>query len=236
MMDKSKPGIWITGASSGIGRAAVKEFTSVGCNVFASARRVNELEKLAEEIGESQVGVYPCNVASQANVSQTFKKIIAEYPVNCLVNNAGVTSFKSAEDCSIREINEIINSNLLGSIYTIKAVLPFMKDNGGGTIINVLTFATEKTFLNSSAYTASKMGLKGYAKVLREEVRNYNIRVMNIIPGATETPMWDRKVREKEGNRMMDAENIARVMVSSFLHKDNVVFEEIVVRPIGGDI
>jgi len=236
MMDKSKSGIWITGASSGIGWAAAKEFSSVGCNVFASARRVNELEKLAEEIGNSQVGVYPCNVASQANVNQTFKKISADYKIDCLINNAGVTSFKLAEDNSIKEINEIINSNLLGSIYTIKAVLPQMKKNGKGTIINILSFAIEKTFLNSSAYTASKMGLLGYSRVLREEVRDYNIRVMNIIPGVTETPMWSREVREKEGSRMMNAESIARIMVSSFLHKDNVVTEEIVVRPVGGDI
>jgi len=236
MMDKSKSGIWITGASSGIGWAAAKEFSSVGCNVFASARRVNELEKLAEEIGNSQVGVYPCNVASQANVNQTFKKISADYKIDCLINNAGVTSFKLAEDNSIKEINEIINSNLLGSIYTIKAVLPQMKKNGKGTIINILSFAIEKTFLNSSAYTASKMGLLGYSRVLREEVRDYNIRVMNIIPGVTETPMWSREVREKEGSRMMNAESIARIMVSSFLHKDNVVTEEIIVRPVGGDI
>ena len=235
-MEKSKSGIWITGASSGIGWAAAKEFSSVGCNVFASARRVNELEKLADEIGNAQVGVYPCNVASQANVNQTFKKISADYKIDCLVNNAGVTSFKPAEDNSIKEINEIINSNLLGSIYAIKAVLPHMKKNGGGTIINILSFAIEKTFINSSAYTASKMGLLGYSRVLREEVRDYNIRVMNIVPGATETPMWAREIREKEGSRMMNAESIARIMVSSFLHKDNVVTEEIVVRPIGGDI
>ncbi|MEJ2494369.1 MAG: SDR family NAD(P)-dependent oxidoreductase [Ignavibacteriaceae bacterium] len=199
-MEKSKSGIWITGASSGIGWAVAKEFSSVGCNVFASARRVNELEKLADEIGNAQVGVYPCNVASQANVNQTFKKISADYKIDCLVNNAGV------------------------------------KKNGGGTIINILSFAIEKTFINSSAYTASKMGLLGYSRVLREEVRDYNIRVMNIVPGATETPMWAREIREKEGSRMMNAESIARIMVSSFLHKDNVVTEEIVVRPIGGDI
>jgi len=235
-MDKSKPGIWITGASSGIGKAAAKEFASVGCNIFASSRRVNELEKLKKEIGSSQVDIYPCNVASQTNVNQTFKKITAEFPINCLVNNAGITSFKSAEENSIKEINDIINSNLLGSIYTIKAVLPFMKKNGGGTIINVLSFAVKKTFINSSAYTASKMGLEGYTNVLREEVRNYNIRVLNIIPGATETPMWGRDVREKEGSRMMNTESIARIMVSAFLHKDNVVTEEIVVRPISGDI
>lgn len=236
-MNNEKAGIWITGASSGIGKAAVKAFASVGCNVFASARRVTELERLVEELDEKfQIGVYPCNVASQANVDLVVKKIVSEHEINCLVNNAGVTSFKLAEENSIKEIDEIININLLGSIYTIKAVLPQMIKMGGGTIINVLSFATKKIFTNSSTYTASKMGLLGYSRVLREEVRKYNIRVMDIIPGPTETPMWSKETREENSERMMNAENIARLMVSSFLQSDNLVTEEIVIRPIQGDL
>jgi short-subunit dehydrogenase len=235
-MDKEKTGIWITGASSGIGKAAVKEFTSVGCNVFASSRRVIELERLLEDDENALVNIYPCNVASRANVDQTFKKITSEYKINCLINNAGITTFKSAEENTIKEIDEVINTNLLGSIYTIKSVLPHMKKNGGGTIINVLSAVTEKIFTNSSIYTASKAGLLGYSKVLREEVRNYNIRIINIIPGATETPIWKRELREANHFRMMQPENIARVMVSSYLQKDNIVTEEIVLRPIQGDL
>jgi len=233
-MDKEKAGIWITGASSGIGKATVKEFTSVGCNVFASARRVTELEKLIED--GNQIGIYPCNVASSANVNQTFKKISAEYNINCLINNAGITSFKLAEENSIKEIEEVINTNLLGSIFTIKAVLPHFKKIGGGTIINVLSVVTEKTFTNSSVYTASKMGLLGYSRVLREEVRKYNIRVINILPGATETPIWTREMREENSERMMNPESIARTIVSAFLQSDNLVAEEIVLRPLQGDL
>ena len=235
-MNKDKAGIWITGASSGIGVATLKEFVSVGCNVFASARRVSELNRLIKNGNKDQIGIYPCNVASRANVDQTFKKISSEYNINCLINNAGVTSFKSAEENSIKEIDEIINTNLLGSIYTIKAVLPHFKKIGGGTIINVLSVVTKKTFTNSSAYTASKMGLLGYAKVLREEVRKLDIRVINIIPGATETPMWARETREENSNRMMSPESIARLMVSAFLQSDNLVVEDIVVRPLQGDL
>jgi len=235
-MDKEKAGIWITGASSGIGIATLKEFVSVGCNVFASARRVNELNRLIKNDDKAQIGIYPCNVASRANVDQTFKKISKEYNINCLINNAGITSFKSAEENSIKEIDEIINTNLLGSIYTIKAVLPHFKNIGGGTIINVLSVVTKKTFTNSSAYTASKMGLLGYARVLREEVRKHNIRVINVIPGATDTPMWTRETREESSNRMMSPESIARLMVSAFLQSDNLVVEDIVVRPLQGDL
>ncbi len=235
-MDKEKAGIWITGASSGIGKATVNEFVSVGCNVFASARRVNELNRLTENDDESQIGIYPCNVASRANVDQTFKKISAEYNINCLINNAGITSFKSAEENSIKEIDEVINTNLLGSIYTTKAVLPHFKKIGGGTIINVLSIVTEKTFTNSSVYTASKMGLLGYARVLREEVRKYNIRVINVLPGATETPIWTREMREENSERMMKPESIARLIVSTFLQSDNLVAEEIIIRPLQGDL
>jgi short-subunit dehydrogenase len=235
-MDKEKSGIWITGASSGIGKATVNEFVSVGCNVFASARRVNELNRLTENDDESQIGIYPCNVASRANVDQTFKKISAENNINCLINNAGITSFKSVEENSIKEIDEVINTNLLGSIYTTKAVLPHFKKNGSGTIINVLSIVTEKTFTNSSVYTASKMGLLGYARVLREEVRKYNIRVINVLPGATETPIWTREMREENSERMMKPDSIARLIVSTFLQSDNLVAEEIVIRPLQGDL
>jgi NADP-dependent 3-hydroxy acid dehydrogenase YdfG len=235
-MDKEKAGIWITGASSGIGKATLNEFVSVGCNVFASARRVNELNRLTENDSESQIGIYPCNVASRANVDQTFKKISAENNINCLINNAGITSFKSVEENSIKEIDEVINTNLLGSIYTTKAVLPHFIKIDGGTIINVLSIVTEKTFTNSSVYTASKMGLLGYARVLREEVRKYNIRVINVLPGATETPIWTREMREENSERMMNPVSIARLIVSTFLQSDNLVAEEIVIRPLQGDL
>ncbi|GBD88129.1 sepiapterin reductase [bacterium BMS3Abin03] len=235
-MNSSKAGIWITGASSGIGKAAALEFASVGCNVFASARRVTELERLKEDADESALSIFPCNIASRANVDQTFKKIVSNHKVDCLVNNAGITSFKTAEENSVKEIDEVIATNLLGAIYTIKTVLPYMIKNDGGTIINVLSVVTEKVFTGSSAYTASKMGLFGYSKVLREEVRKYNIRVINIIPGATETSIWTRELRNEYSERMMKPESVARVMVSAFLQRDNLVTEEIVIRPIQGDL
>jgi short-subunit dehydrogenase len=237
-MAEKKTGIWITGASSGIGRAAAIEFARVGCRVYASARRSTELQRLEKEVEKEKFEIesYPCNVASSANVDQTVKKIMASGTIDCLVNNAGVTTFKDAVDNSVQEINDIINTNLLGSIYAIKYVLPVMIENGGGTIINVLSSAAKKVFTGSSAYTASKMGMLGYANVLREEVRKYNIRVINIIPGATETPMWSQEVRKENSDNMMTSEEVARLLVWSYLQKGKLVSEEIVVKPVTGDL
>ncbi len=234
----TKAGIWVTGASSGIGKAIAVEFAKIGCNVFISARRVAELERVREENEEYEdnIHIFPCNIASSANVEQTYKKIINEFNLDCLVNNAGITSFKAAEDNSINEINDIINTNLLGSLYTIKSVLSGFKKEKSGTIINILSVIVNKVLTNSSLYAASKMGLWGYSKVMREEVRKHNIRVINIIPGATETPIWSQQIRKEKSELMMNPESLARIVVSSFLHKDNLVTEEIVLRPLTGDL
>ncbi len=237
-MKEKRAGVWITGASSGIGKATAKEFAKVGCDVFVSARRATELERLKKELSKDKLTIelHPCNVASSANIDQVVKKISAKHKINCLVNNAGVTTFKDALDNSIQEINDIINTNLLGSIYAIKYVLPHMIENGGGTIINIISSAAKKIFTASSAYTASKAGLLGYTNVLREEVRKHKIRIINIHPGATETPMWSQDVRKENSNRMMTSEEIGRLIVWAFLQEGNVVTEDIDVKPIQGDL
>lgn len=237
-MKNHSNGIWITGASSGIGKAASKEFARIGSKVFVSSRRKSELERLNNELKEENLSVeiFPCNIASSSNVDQTAKKILSVNKIDCLINNAGITSFKLAEENSINEIEDIIHTNLLGPIYSIKSVLPSMIKQGGGTIINILSVVTKKVFLKSSAYSASKNGLIGYANSLREEVRKYNIRIINVIPGATRTAMWTAGMREKYGDRMMTAEEIAQVIVWLYLQKGNLVTEEIVLRPILGDL
>jgi short-subunit dehydrogenase len=238
MTEQLKSGVWITGASSGIGRAAAGEFAKTGARVFVSSRRATELERLNTELSKDKLGVevFPCNIASSTNVEQTVKKITAVHPIDCLINNAGITSFKRAESNSIQEINDIINTNLLGAIYAIKFVLPQMIERGGGTIINIISIIAKKVFTNGSVYAASKTGLLAYANSLREEVRKYNIKVINVVPGATETPIWREEVRKDNAGKMMKAEDIGQLLVWLYLQKGNMVTEEIVLRPITGDL
>ncbi|MDP4115319.1 MAG: SDR family oxidoreductase [Bacteroidota bacterium] len=237
-MIKAKTGIIITGASSGIGKAAAKEFARTGFKIFTIARRINELNRINDELEKEKISVetFPCNVASATNVEQVIKKIVAENRIGCLINNAGITSFKPALDNSVKDITDIISTNLLGSIYNIKYLLPHFIKNEGGTIINIISTAARKLFTESSAYTASKMGLLGYTDVLREEVRKHNIRVINVLPGATDTSMWSVEDRKEHSHRMMTADDVARTLVWLFLQQGNLVTEEITIRPIAGDI
>ncbi|NJD21966.1 MAG: SDR family oxidoreductase [Melioribacter sp.] len=237
MADK-KNAVWITGTSSGIGKALAVEFARNNIFVIGTARRLELLFKLKKDLGEHENNFEPhqLDVTDYSAIDQFYKKILSNYKVDCLINNAGITSFKKAIDDSIEEIENILRVNLFGGIYTIKTVLPEMLEKQSGTIINILSMVTKKVFTSSSAYTASKSGLLGYTTVLREEVRGKNIRIINVLPGATVTEIWSNEVIRKHRDSMMDAEEIAKLIFRLYSEKSNMIAEEIILRPLKGDL
>ncbi|MFA5803493.1 MAG: SDR family oxidoreductase [Melioribacteraceae bacterium] len=229
--------IWITGASSGIGKSLAIEFANSGYHVYATARRKEKLEVLQNAIQTGAIiNSYPLDISTRENVFSFVEKTFGVEGIDCLINNAGITSFKKVEHNLLEDIESIIHTNLLGSIYTIKAVLPFMIKRNKGTIVNILSVVTEKIFHQSGAYSASKAGLKAFSQVLREEVRKYNIRVINVYPAATDTEIWSPEVSSKYGFRMMNPDNVASLILSIYKQEGNIVTEEIVLRPIEGDL
>ena len=230
--------VWITGAGTGIGRELTKEFYKNGKNLILTSRRKETLERLKKEIQveNNSLNIVLIDVSNSDEIIESVKKLGKESSIECLINNAGVTSFDKAEDNSIEQIKEIIETNLLGAIYMIKAVLPQMQERKKGTIINILSVVTKKIFANSSAYSASKAGLLAYTNVLREELRESNIRIINVMPGATKTPIWPNNALEKFSDRMMTPENIAKIVYDIYSINSNMVVEDIVLRPIKGDL
>ncbi len=224
----------VTGASSGIGKSLVEKLASAGVTVFAASRRTDAAEKLKEQYPDSVIPI-KLDVADTESIS-AFAKQLDNYEISGLVNNAGITSFTKAEKDDPVLIKNIIDTNLLGAIFVTKAVLPIMIEQKYGKIINTGSVVAEKVFTKSSAYSASKSGLIAYMKVLREEVRNYNIQVTNVLPGATQTAIWADEAIEKFGNRMMKVEDVAEVLYKICLDNSSVVYEEVVLRPSGGDL
>ena len=237
-MVNNKNTVWITGASSGIGKALSLEFARNNIFVIGTARRLELLNEIKKELADFGNNFEPhqLDITDFAAVDQFHKNILSRLKIDCLINNAGTTSFKKAIDDSIADIENILRVNLLGGIYTIKTVLPEMLERESGTIINILSVVTQKVFTSSSAYTASKSGLLGYTKVLREEVRDKNIRVINVLPGATVTEMWSDKVVQKYGDSMMDTKSIANLVFRLYSEKSNMITEEIILRPLKGDL
>jgi len=237
-MIKKTSAIWVTGASSGIGKAVAVEFCKQKKTVIASARNKQALLDVKESLDE--LGNYfiplPLDVSKRNLMEKKLIKSSQNYFIETLVNNAGVTSFNPAEDESFENIEQIVKVNLMGAIFATKLVLSEMIKKKKGTIINILSVASKKIFTESSVYSASKAGLEMYMNILREEVRKYNIRIINIFPGASKTAIWPDEMLEQFGKRMMLPEDIAALIFSLCNSNNSVVPEEVVLRPIKGDL
>jgi 3-oxoacyl-[acyl-carrier protein] reductase len=230
----AEPYVWITGASSGIGFALTEVLLHNGYNVFGTARREVHPYTGAKK---GKFLAYQADIANTAEIKSALEYLRTNDGfVQTLVNNAGITSFTPAEKDSIQLITGIINTNLLGAIIAIKSVLPDMIEKHGGSIINILSTVTHKVYTYSSAYSASKSGLLAYTDVLREEVRKENIKVINVVPGPTATPIWSEQVLKGSSKKMMKAEDVANIILQLLQNDSTSVPEEIRLKQISGDL
>lgn len=228
--------VWITGASAGIGKALSIKFANNNHFVFGSGRRKNPFNDNVSDFNKNNFKYLENDVSNYEDVISAYNKINEEFDIDCLINNAGISSFKPFIENTQEDIDTIIKTNLNGSIYTIKTVLPKMIARKSGTIINILSVAAKKVFTNSSLYAASKSGLENFSKVLREEIRDNNIRIINIYPGATATEIWPERTIDNFSDKMMTTADLADFIYNVYSNSSSLSPEEIIVRPITGDL
>jgi 3-oxoacyl-[acyl-carrier protein] reductase len=230
--------IWITGASRGIGRAITERLLIDGHSVAVSARNREQLDTIHPEGTDHTVLLrVPLDVTEPGDVMRSVEYIIKQFgSIDVFIGNAGVTRFKTIEETSLEELDEIIDTNLKGTAYCIKSVLPHMLERRNGWIISTISVTAYKVFTKSGVYAASKSGLLSFLNVLREEVRDKGIRVTSLVPGAVHTDMWPEKILDTYGDRMMKASDIGAVVSSLLASPPGVMVEEIIVKPVGGDL
>jgi short-subunit dehydrogenase len=181
--------VWITGASSGIGRALAIAFSSQNAKVIISARN---LEKLSETKGlcenTENVKILQLDISEHSNVGAKTSKAISLFgKIDILVNNAGISQRGFAAETDIEIDKKIINTNLIGTIALTKAVLPGMIEKNSGHIVTVTSVLGKFGAPTRSAYSASKHGLHGFFDSLRSEVYKNNILISLICPGYVKT-------------------------------------------------
>ena len=231
--------IWITGASSGIGRSTAEVFIHHGDAVVGSARRIGMLEELQREVSSASgtCRVCPCDVGDETQVVRVGETILKEFGrIDFLVNCAGVTYFRDFTKTTTQEFDEVLRTNLRGLFLTTKTVLPTMLGRGAGVVMNILSYAGRATYTGSSAYSAAKAGAEAMMNVLRAETRDKGIKIVNIFPGAVLTPIWHPKHQERYGHRMMKPAEIAKVVYDISLQPTSMMIEDIVIRPQLGDL
>ncbi|WP_094192400.1 SDR family oxidoreductase [Haloparvum sedimenti] len=187
--------VLITGCSSGIGRATARAFNDEGWTVYATARNPAD----AQTLGDEGCELATLDVTDQADVDRVVDRILDEEgAIDCLVNNAGYGQFGPLEDVPTEKVHEQFDVNVYGPHRLIRAVLPHMRREREGTIVNLSSVAGRVAFPGGGVYSGSKFAVEAMSDALRGEVSEYGIDVVVVEPGPVRTKFSDRAEREAE--------------------------------------
>lgn len=211
--------IFITGASSGIGKETAKLFQQRGWNVIATMRNpaVNHgLDKL------SNVEVIPCDVTEVDSIQAAVKKGVERFGnIDVLVNNAGYYLVGPLEAATSEQIQRQLNTNLLGVIETTKAILPYFRKNKSGIIINLSSIAGIVSIPLQSLYHATKFAIEGFSESLQYEVDPFNIKVKLIEPGTIKTNFYGKSMDITGGGKLNEYQEYSEKVLSNLSKNGN---------------
>ena len=226
----------VTGASRGIGLAIARTLAAKGCNLVITGRDEQALRRISRELASRkiQVLVQSCEVRDPQSVDDLFRVLRSQFQrLDILVNNAGIAHANLTVDkLPLPLWQDVIDTNLTGTFLVTQAALALMKR--GGTIVNNLSLAANRVFAGCSAYNASKHGALGFTSTLREELRPRGIRVIALLPGATDTDIWKTLWPQAPRKKMMSPATVAEAVVKAILLPPNATVETLEILPTVG--
>ncbi len=235
----SAPYAIITGASRGFGKAIAEIFASNGYNLVITARRpvalYTAMEALQAKFPDINIKAKPADVSQKAEVIALGEWILDNVPtIDVLVNNAGSFVPGSVHNEPDGALEEMMQTNLYSAYHLTRALIPRMMEQGGGHIFNMCSIASLQAYANGGAYSISKFALLGFSKNLREEMMSHGIKVTAVMPGAAWTDSWIGS--GVDPHRIMEANDIAKLIFAASQLSPQACVEEIVVRPQLGDL
>ena len=232
----------ITGASSGLGEATARHLSTLGAKLVLGARRIERLEKLVADIkaGEGHAVAVATDVTKRQDLERLASTAVEQFDrIDVLVNNAGIMPLAPLDKLMVDEWDRMIDVNIKGVLYGIAAVLPRMRTQGSGHIINIASIAGIKVFVpNGTVYSATKFAVRALSEGLRAEA-GASIRSTIISPGAVESELKEgstdpdavKAVGEFYRANQIPADSVARAIAYAIEQPFDVDINEIVLRP-----
>ncbi len=226
----------VTGAARGIGKALAQALAREGCTLILTARDEKSLQKLSRELSPAKTLAYSADVRDPYSVDELFRQIRRRFrAIDILINNAGIAHANlTVEHLPYPVWKDVFATNLDGTFLITQAVLPMMKR--GATIVNNLSIAATRVFAGNAAYNASKHATLGLTNTLREELRPRGIRVIGLMPGATNTDIWKTLWPQAPRKKMMSPESVATAVVAAISLPANATVETIEILPTVGTL
>ncbi|MDX2244437.1 MAG: SDR family oxidoreductase [Leptolyngbyaceae cyanobacterium bins.302] len=239
MASQTKRRALITGASSGIGKSTAIAFAQNGFDLALVSRNQAKLAEVVQQVAEYgiEAQAYSLDLAQVSQVKAQMHGIVEKFGViDTLINNAGMGYTGSLLDTPLQDWQQVLDLNLTSVFQCIQAVLPSMRQQHRGTIINVASIAAHQTFPNWGAYCVSKFGLMALTKTLAAEERAHGIRVVAISPGSVNTPIWDTETVDADFDRsqMLTPEIVAQTILYAALLPEQAVIEDLTLMPNAG--
>lgn len=231
----------ITGASSGLGEATARRLAKNGAKLMLAARREERLKELVADI-QKDGGTAKYEVIDVTNKSQVEALAKATHQayerIDVLVNNAGLMPLSPLDETKVDEWDKMVDVNIKGVLYAIAAVLPIMRQQKSGHIINISSVSGHKVFPGGTVYCATKFAVKAISEGIRLE-SNGEIRATNISPGAVDTELTNTISHEETAKNVkqmysiaIDSDAIARAIAYVIEQPGDVDVNEMIIRPI----
>ncbi len=221
----------VTGASSGIGHAVARALAREGAAVVGLARRF-AAPVLARRPDAGQVVEIQLDVTDEAAVRARFAELEHAGGVDVLVCSAGVGHFAPLRTAATADLRAMLDVHVLGTFLPAREALRQMQPRRRGHVVAIGSHAALRGFAECGGYTAAKAGQLGLMRVLAEEARPYDVRVTTVMPGATDTPIWDDRPGFDRG-KMMKPDDVAGFVVA-IVARPAIAVEEVVVTPPAG--
>jgi len=230
--------IVITGASKGIGYAIADMFASQGHDLFLTSKTVTALETAVNELNAKyptiKIASFAADLSIKSEVDAFAKWCLVHTQPNVLVNNAGNFVPGKLQSEAEGQLQMQIDTNLMSAYHLTRALLPSMLHNQAGHIFNICSIASLAAYENGGAYSISKFALLGFSKNLRLELKDKGIKVTAVCPGAVYTNSWSGSGVDPK--RIMEANDIAKMIYAATQLSPQAVVEDIVMRPLLGDL
>jgi len=227
--------VLVTGAGQGLGAAICKALSAAGAITILTDIQVNGLEQTKNDILTTGCVAqsYVMDVSNEESVQRVMKQVVDEHgKLDVLINNAGIDYTKSIEELSLEEWDRVMSVNLRGPFLAAKTAFPYLRKNGQGHIVNIVSTASKRAWANASPYHASKWGLLGFSHALHVEGRKENIKVTAVIAGGMKTPFLLDRFPDIDTNLLQDPKNVAETIRYVLLQPDETVIPEVMVLPM----
>jgi|SRR5690554_321873 len=224
--------ILITGASQGLGKSIAFKFAQSGHQLVLIARQAEKLAAICNELSAyAKVEYIAADLSETDKISAILAPHMGENSPDVLINNLGVYREGVASELSFEKLEAQLKVNLYAAIGISNCMLPFFKARGNGLIVNVGSLASHAAISKAAAYSISKHALKGWSDALREEVREFGIKVSSIYPSSINTSSWDG-IKGIDFNKMVQKEDVANLIAAIVSMSDATLIEEIRLSPL----